>query len=202
MKKVFLYTALLLILAVVLTTPAVAAKGRPGPPERGEEKVVKFTGDISISIEGSAVTMMFHKKGRNIRCYDEYDPDNYPGTLYFPTKFEEVDFSGEHPFWGILISMKEGEPPEATTWIGFGELDLVDEKCERYIAPFQLRGFGMFELTTDGTYETYEITLTDTAIYDVEYVPSRSKGCKGAWGKEYVNPRQLTEEIVFDMEIQ
>lgn len=203
MRKVLLFTVLLLTLAVVLTTPIAAKKGGPGPPERGDEKVVEFTGDISSE---STVTMIFHKKGGSIRFYNKNE--DLPIQLYFSEeegKFDRLNppvsgFPGWQPSWNIVVKMKEGKPPEATTWIDFGILQ--PKECNRQIAPYQLRGFGTFEL--EGTYTdgTYKIILTDTAIYDVKYVPSRSKGCKGAWGKEYINPRRVDPEITFWMAIQ
>lgn len=162
MKKVFLYTALLLILAVVLTTPTDAAKGRPGPPERGEEKVVKFTDDISSG--GSTVTMIFHKKGGNIRFYNK----DAHVWLYFSDKFEDesaqppYNFSGSQECWNIVIRAKDndGEPEEATTWIDFGRKFDIDVRKDIYA--FHLEGFGTYTYRREGL--THEIELTDTTI--------------------------------------
>ena len=182
MRKVLLSTALLLTLAVVLTTPTAAAKGRPGPPERGDEKVVEFTGDISSG--GSTVTMIFHKKGGNIRFYDK---DAHVWLDFSEESvFKEAEFSGRQECWNIVIHAKDddGEPGEATTWIDFGRK--YDDDVEKEIYAFHLEGFGTYRRAG----LTHEIELRDTTVYEVDAVKS---GKKGATGYRFINPVPLGE---------
>ena len=182
MKKVLLFTVLLLTLAVVVTTPVAA--GRPGGPGHGEDRPVVFLGDI----EG-ADTMTVETKGKSVAVYGNID-------LTFSDAFGEI-FAGPHGH-SMRITLKGGETGEVCmgSHLDYYPWQGVD------VPSYWFEGSGRYARTTrlvDGTEVTlYEVTLEDVAIYDV--VPHR-RG-KGAIWLEFVQPPAWEHDyITFDMTI-
>jgi len=165
----------LLALTLLPTAPIFAV----GPPQKGEEKTVSFTGYLT----GSGI-LTVERKRKGLVVYGPID-------LNFSNKFGT--FEGPH-YGGLRITIKDGDA--SLPGYGFDWYTWVDQWGDEHRVPkYYLEGSG----TTSLVDETYTINL-DASIYDV--VPHREgKGKKGAIGLEFVGP-VWSGDIIFTMTIE
>lgn len=171
-KVLFPIIILLLTLTLLSTAPIFAV----GPPKKGEDKTVSFTGDLV-----GEDTLTVDRKGGKLWVYGSID-------LTFSSTFD--GFVGAHG-GGLRITIKDGE---VTMYYDF-DWEYNAEVGAR-VPLYHLEGSGTYSYE-DGT---YTVDLEDAAIYEV--VPVRKgKGKKGAIGLEFVGPVWGPATINFDMTI-